>query len=258
MSLLAKFQSATCIWREEGFIALAGRVARKIQKEFGVVKLDGCWFGLHEVPEAVRGLLIAGTYESAERELISRHLDPSLPVLELGGCLGVVACIVNRKLTDPKKHLVVEPNPCAIPIITKNAANNRSGFNILNAAIAYGPEQVEFYADSQFLGSALLPVACGVPVTVPATTLKDVLEHLGADKCTLICDIEGAECDMVEHDLPAISTGVKSIIIETHSRFIGEAKTQKMLAMLAEAGFTVVDAIDDYVYVLTDSRCARR
>ena len=46
---------------------------------------------------------------------IARSLRRDLPVVELGGSIGVVACVTNRLLKDRKAHLVVEANPLAIP-----------------------------------------------------------------------------------------------------------------------------------------------
>src|SRR5438270_2580377 len=71
-----------------------------------VVRLDGCRFGVERgvVPEEIIELLLYGRHERPEREALKKFLDPRLPVVELGGCVGVVSCLTNRRLADPARH----------------------------------------------------------------------------------------------------------------------------------------------------------
>jgi hypothetical protein len=71
-------------------------------------------------------------------------LRRDLPVIELGGALGVVACVTNKLLAQPSAHVVVEANPLAIPPLTVNKEANHCAFEIVNRAIAYGVDSVTF------------------------------------------------------------------------------------------------------------------
>ena len=79
-----------------------------------------------------------------ERRAVKKHLRRDLPVIELGGALGVVACITNKLLADPTAHVVVEANPLAIPQLQLNKESNHCAFEIVNRAIAYGVDAVTF------------------------------------------------------------------------------------------------------------------
>src|ERR1700761_1311871 len=109
------------------------------------VRVDTCMFNLAGVAnDAIKIELITGKYELAERRAIARYLNRSMPVVELGGSMGVVACVTNKLLADPTRHVVVEANPTAIPQLEVNKKLNGRQFEIVNRAIAYGAESVTF------------------------------------------------------------------------------------------------------------------
>lgn len=58
----------------------------------------------------MRGKFTADSYELPGRVLAKRYLSPMATVLELGGCIGVVSCVINRVLQQPRRHVVVEGN----------------------------------------------------------------------------------------------------------------------------------------------------
>jgi hypothetical protein len=121
------------------------RLRLKAQAHKKSAELDGCTFSLQNIPESFTKLfLLDGRYELPERRAVQRHLRRDLPVIELGGSLGVVACITNKLLTDPTAHVVVEANPHAIPQLRLNKALNHCGFEIVNSALAYDLDAVTF------------------------------------------------------------------------------------------------------------------
>jgi len=56
-------------------------------------------------------------------------------VLELGGCLGVLSCTINKRLGDPTKHVVLEANPALIPYLRGNREINRAAFIVTNSVV---------------------------------------------------------------------------------------------------------------------------
>jgi hypothetical protein len=141
------------------------------------VRLDGCRIGLEDsYPPGFRNLLLTGIFERPEREAIRRFLDPGLPVVELGGCIGVVACVTNRKLRSPRQHVVVEANPAMIPFLKTNRDRNRSQFSILQGAVGYesaGVVEMRFQEANPLASSA--HIAAGTMTSVPAVTLGRIL-----------------------------------------------------------------------------------
>ena len=50
--------------------------------------------------------LYFGIYEVSERKLARRYIDRSLPIVEIGGSIGGVACTTNKLLANPTGHVV--------------------------------------------------------------------------------------------------------------------------------------------------------
>src|SRR5579885_2870151 len=69
---------------------------------------------------SLKARMAFGWYEGEEMLLVKRHLPADLPIIELGGSLGVLSCLTNRRLRNPRKHWVIEANPTLIPLLEKN------------------------------------------------------------------------------------------------------------------------------------------
>ncbi len=71
-------------------------------------------------------------------------------MIEFGGAMGVVACLTNKRLIHPEKHIVVEANPEILSLLKDNRDRNNCQFTILHGAIAYGTEEVTFNLNEDF------------------------------------------------------------------------------------------------------------
>ena len=162
-----------------------------------------------------------------------------------------MACITNRVLKGRRSHVVVEANPLAVPLIEENRTLNQCDFEIVNAAIAYGRETVTFTPALEFWGNSLEQKEGTEPVTVKTIRLGDIVEQKKMRSFTLICDIEGYEYDLVQHEADVLKHA-ETIILETHARMIGEAKNLELLSKLDEIGFEKIDE-DASVIVLRRS-----
>lgn len=229
-----------------------------IGKLFGAsentVNLEGCRFSVDNaaISSDLREQLLLGRHEKPERTAIKQFLDPLLPVVELGGCIGVVSCLTNKRLQDPQKHVVVEANPDLLELLEENRARNSSGFTILHRALAYGSDRARFYVDDSVICSSL-SMASGRPITVQTITLKEILDKFAFQRCTLICDIEGAEVHLLEHESDVIVDRIDSLIIEVHETLLGKKPVDAMLAKLKQMGFTI--AFRDWeTYVFQNSQ----
>ena len=229
---------------------LSGSYSRT--ERWGRVNLDGSTFDAGRLPHvSIKLALLNKTYEDFERRAVLQYLRPEIPVIELGGCIGVVACITNKLLNNPADHVVVEANPNVLSHLNENRTANHCQFEVLNAAIAYDRESVTFVPSMDFWGSSLEQKNGGEPVTVGTVRLGDIVSRRGFKSYTLICDIEGYEYDLVQHESDTLR-GADTIMIETHARVIGEPKTQEMLDTLKRLGFRTVNQ-DEFVYVLKRS-----
>jgi FkbM family methyltransferase len=184
-----------------------------------------------------KGRLDAGLPATGEIGLALRVLVPDLPVVELGGGIGVVSCLINRGLTRPDRHIVVEANPDLIPTLETNRRLNACQFRIRNAALAYEGTEATLAVDS-FVSSRI--GGEGRRVRVPTTTLANLLEDTTFRRVNLVVDIEGAEADLVEREGRLLACRARTLIVETHPRFVGREATAHMLGTLRTLGFVEV------------------
>jgi len=245
----AKLSEANHVFHETGVAGLANYLRWRcdfhlkmlVARHIRSVTLDGCRVNMRHVPNSRTKIdLMLKIYEVEERHLVSKHVDPKLPVVELGGCLGVVACITNKMLEDPRLHVVVEANPLAIPLLAEIRDSNQCEFEILHAAVAYGAPTVTFRPTPDLCANSLYQKDRKEAfVTVSATCLREIVTKVNFDAFNLICDIEGSEFDLVCNESDVVQKAT-TIILETHARFIGEAKNSQLLARLEDLGFRAV------------------
>lgn len=246
-----KVQTMRRLLREGGVTALYPRIIDNLIEK--TVVLNGCSFSLRGINvEGLRNGLLNGDYEQFERDAVQDYVSPQLPVIELGGCLGVVGCITNRLLQRPEKHVIVEANPKVIPLMKANRKRNNCSFEILNRAIAYDTNSIEFSPAEDFASNSLREHSRGALVRVKTTGLSEIVVARGFERFTLICDIEGHEAELVERE-PEVLCQADLIIMETHARLIGEDRNQAMVRRLEALGFEVV-ASEVFVLVLKNKR----
>jgi FkbM family methyltransferase len=234
----------------EGVVDAANALRERIQTRYlRSVDIHGCRVDISSLGDCdMRYRLAHDTYETDELQLIEKWLPCDLPVIELGACLGVVSCVVNRRLKRPADHFVVEPNPQMFAALERNRRINKASFIPLPRAIAYGRPTVTFSPDPDPWANNL-SLRGDHAVTVQTTTLHEIVQLSGFDRFTLICDIEGHECEVINNELDTLRLA-DMIIMETHRCFVGDRRTSEMLAMLSQAGFGHVDQSNSVV-VLT-------
>jgi FkbM family methyltransferase len=226
-----------------------GAVGRRVT--FAMKFAAGCYFDVFcdhyrtggltfEIPlkhttRAMRGRFAADTYELPERQLILKHLPPDSRVLELGGCIGVVSCLVNSLLTDRRAHVVVEANPFLIPFLERNRDVNGAEFSVEHCVVTRATEAVLSLAadmDSSKAGDHGL--------AVPTRTCENIEARYQLSFDTLVMDIEGAESEFIKEN-KLLFHKIKLIVVEFHPSIIGAAETEALRKVLVEYGLTKVD-----------------
>ena len=181
------------------------------------------------------GVLRMGGFEIAERQAV-RFLPTDLPLVEFGCGVGVVACIANRRLKYPERHLCIDANPDALALAARNGRDNGCGFSTLHAALAYDQPTVSFAADPSIVSGAI-EGQFGEMITVPTTTLGAVLEQKSwSGPISIVCDIEGAELDLLEREVELFRERVDTAIFELHPDCYGEAGRRRIMDRLRSAG----------------------
>ena len=141
-------------------------------------------------------------------------------------------------LTHPSNHIVVEPNLTLLPVLEKHRRRNKCSFEIVHGAISYsGADAVHLNVHRDFI-SARVGVAEGQGQSVPAVTLASLLARYPVDNATLICDIEGIEVPLVEHECAVLRSAFTMLFIEIHPWTNQDYAA--MFARLASSGFRMI------------------
>jgi FkbM family methyltransferase len=217
-------------------------VGRYVELTGNKVKIRGLRFSVDNplISTRQKSWMYFQIYELAELDFVEKYIQPTDAVVEVGASIGVVACCINRRLSDRSKHIAVEANPGLIPTLQANRQFNFCDFRIASAAVAYGADCIEFTQAENFL-SGRVAGAGAKKVMVPTVTLNTLVEEFAISPITLICDIEGAEIDLVANELPVMRQHVGLIIMETHPAKAGADATVAMLADLKAGGFDLID-----------------
>jgi len=190
---------------------------------------------MEQTTRRMRGKFFVDTYELPERTLAKRHLPRGSRVLELGGCIGVLSCLVNRLLDNPANHVVVEANPALIPTLQRNAEANGAVFTIENCVVSRKPYErllVHENMDTSYLDGE------GIPIT--GRTLAAIEAAHGIEFDAVVMDIEGAEAAFIE-DHPDALRRMAFLMIEFHPEALGENRVDRLRALLRDAGLRKAD-----------------
>lgn len=182
----------------------------------------------------LRKMLRQNTYESKESEAVLRVVREGDRVVELGAGVGYMSTLVASKRKVASVHSF-EANPNLIPYIRRvHAANGLTNAEVTNAILGAQAGSVDFHVRDDILSSSMTRFEGEEP---PQTHQIDVLDA-GAvfddlQPNVLICDIEGAEVDLI----PELNlTGLRAAIIELHPQWIGPEGVNKVFSAFMSAG----------------------
>jgi FkbM family methyltransferase len=218
------------------------------------IEIDGCRFGLDSpaITTNSKSKFLFGQYERPERRAVANYLNPEVPVVEFGGSIGVVACLANKKLRNPERHVVVEANPSLVDLLKRNRERNQCRFFVVPKMVGYGESHLPFYAnpDNFVIGTAVPSGASsGEAHQIQTVTLRAILDEHEFEQCTLICDIEGGESDLLRYESDVLKDRVSTLILEVHEWSLGRARVEELFLELAELGFVQVSAeADTYTF----------
>jgi FkbM family methyltransferase len=228
-------------WYRQSFQMDNWWVGRMVELSGNIVTVDGVRLSLDNplIKTRHKSSIYFGIYEVGERALAKRFVDPDLPMIEIGGSIGGVACLTNRMLKNPAAHVVVECNPLVLPTLEKNRALNGCQFTIEPRALAYGADKISFNIAPEHFMMGHLGGDDGEKVTVGTVTLAEIVRTHKFDVINLISDSEGAEVDMVAKEADLLRDRVKTLILETHAAARGEEAIARMIFTLEDIGFQI-------------------
>ena len=177
------------------------------------------WLGTLELPEGTSPKTVSGiafgVYEYSERYLIRKWLPHDINVVELGGSIGIVSREILHRIEPERSLIVVEAIPKLAELIKKNVGSlyPTTRWQLVQAAIAYGCNDVPFVAGSEHIAGRIGRDGKGIKLR--ATTLSSILQDTQLTDFSLVMDIEGAEHEVLRHDLSALAR-CQCVIAELH------------------------------------------
>ena len=194
------------------------------------------------------GFILWGLYEKSEIRFINKYLSEyrNCNILELGGSLGIVSCIISKNISKTQHLTIVEANPELVPIIKSNMElNNINNYNIVNAAISFESfnSQVFFQLGESNLIGHITETQNEKSIIVPCVRFQD-LKIVGP--YVIICDIEGAEVGLLLNESSALKNA-ELIIIEAHNITFNDVEysVEVIKAMFLKLGFVILEEYGD-------------
>lgn len=259
MNIRTNLSKAYRVYRTEGIRSLLTAVAGYVRwiVEFGLMARladvylrlnggtmtrDGLTFDVFASPiqRGTRYRMLRGTYERAERELISQYVGGDTDVVELGGGIGFVSCHINDRLVPDKRHVVVEANAMLIELLKRHRDLNDCSFDVVHAAYAPEEETITFDVGETFESGQVTSANEGI--SVEPTSLAALSEQYGLDDYVLVADVEGSEKHFTTSEVEELTQHCRLIIVESH--FEGD-RQQEFVRTLSDHGFECIDSRDD-------------
>ena len=134
-------------------------------------------------------------------------------MLELGARYGSVSCIINHKLKDPTKLVVVEPDKRVWNVLEYNKKINNCNFNIIRGFISnkkLGLTNTEHFKFGGYASTFVLDNNSDIP----SFTLEEIKKKCNIDKFNvLVADCEGF-LEVFLDENPEFYTCLRMIIFE--------------------------------------------
>lgn len=194
------------------------------------------------LPEEAQAETVAaiafGVYEYPERQLIGRWLPRDVDCVELGCSIGIISRVILSRLQPSCRLIAVEASQELLGLAKRNiqAANLSSRLVPLHGAIHYDGDYVVFANDANHIRGRVATSRHSSGTKTPCVLLNHIIRENKLQSFSLVMDIEGAEFDLIAHDIASLS-GCKAMIAEIHG---GEKEREEFVKTLANEGFNLM------------------
>lgn len=173
------------------------------------------------VSKTIIASIFWGFYESAEIRFAQKYFKGDTDILEFGSSCGIVASHFASKLKENKKYIAVEANNGLLEVLKNNLLHYKTDGTeiiILNNALYYGAENVSFLVSNNTTESHIVngQNLTGTTVEIPAITLTHIVDRYHLANYTIVCDIEGAEVEILLNETETLNF-CRYLFIELHS-----------------------------------------
>jgi len=123
--------------------------------------------------------------ERNEQIIASKYIPSHSTVLELGARYGTVSCVINSILSDPTKHVAVDPDISILKALEKNKSTHGAQFHIFNGVVSRKKlflqlESYSTHTTSQDTG-----------ISVSSMSIEELEKMYGLTFDCLVADCEG-------------------------------------------------------------------
>ena len=223
--------------------AMRARHNRSIVEIIGVKFRLQSFFSLHLCENILRE-----RYETEERALLIKWLEPEDIVMELGTGLGFLATLCALRIGSDRVY-TFEANPNLSNVIEETFSLN--SVNPHFETLMLGPEKgiAKFYLGQEFNASSNQRTSAAIQtIEVPMESFNERVREI--EPSVLICDIEGGECELFEYaEVPT----VRKLLIELHPTKIGIEKIRETVETIKAAGFNREDGSDKVMLFRRDA-----
>ena len=173
---------------------------------------------------------------------------PDATVVDIGGNIGGFAILAGR-MAHRGRVITVEPASDNYPLLLKNLRLNRLR-NVHPVRLAVGGANglVKLYKGAEgALHTIVRERPRGEPAyeEVEAVTLEELFHRFAVTTCDFLkLDCEGAEYEILRAAPEAVLRRVRRIAMEYHATHDKRARSQELVALLAERGFSLVEYTD--------------
>ena len=173
-------------------------------------------------------------YETTEQWIADTFISPDATVLELGGRLGVVSVRINKRLTDTRRHYVVEPDEHVFRQMFRNILHHGCNPRVLNGTISKKP----LFFERAGLSSRARDEPCSCnSFIVPNKSLQQVIQETGLQFDTLVADCEGCLEGFIDENIDYLNN-FKMITFEED--YSSECNYEKIKRILGDHHFVCV------------------
>jgi FkbM family methyltransferase len=147
--------------------------------------------------------------EKPEQDLANKYINKTDVVLELGARYGTVSCVINKKLLNKNKQVVVEPDNRVWEALEKNKNNNNCYFNIVKGFISRIKLDIS-NTDRDYGTTSVIDVNS----KTNCYTLEHIKNEYNINKFNvLVADCEGG-LELFLNENPSLYSDLRMIIFE--------------------------------------------
>ena len=188
---------------------------------------------LDEIPYVnERGEPIPSKIIEREEQVDAQEFIPGYAsVLELGGRYGLAAAVINNRLDDPNRHVVVEPDPTVQAALKANRDSHQCHYVVFEGVISRQPMYFNQFGFSSFCSR----VPNDTPI--PTVSLEELQKKHSIDTFThLVADCEGGLIDFFEENKDFIAT-LEGVYFEQDTRYTMKVDYEPLKTFLTANSF---------------------